>query len=132
VYADINFATRHGHMSQPKTNNLPEEILKACLMLGIKPEELNDENIRAAWKRQVSAMARIGDLESATHLRNAKDTLISWLRNKHLWFTPPKPRVSNRNGVYWRRFPDGPSAGSGVTRRPLPTLGTGGIAVPEP
>jgi hypothetical protein len=121
-------------MNAPKANSLPEEILKACLTLGIDPQDLQDDVIRAAWKRQVSAMARIGDFESATHLRSIKDTLINWIRSNRFWFTPPRAiNLDATNlGGNWPPLPEGPDAASGVPRRPHPTLGSGDIAMPEP
>ena len=120
-------------MNQPKTNFLPQEILKACLMLGIKPEDLSEVNIRVAWKRQVSQMAKIGDLESATQLRYKKDALISWLRSKRLWFNPSRAdQVNNFNCGQWPDFPDWLNSSSGVPLNPLPTPGSGNVALPEP
>jgi hypothetical protein len=120
-------------MNQPKTNFLPQEILKACLMLGIKPEDLSEENVRTAWKRQVSQMAKIGDLESATHLRSNKNALISWLRDKRLWFNPSRAdQVNHLNCGRRPDFPDWPNSSSDVPRHPWPTPGSGNVALPKP
>jgi hypothetical protein len=119
------------NMHRPQSQTLPPKILKACLILGIEPEDFNEPLIRIAWKRQVSAMARIGDTESPSYLKMAKDTLIGWLRSKNV----PSGEIHGHSGCKgWQgppppRDPDQPS---GVPRRPLPTLGAGQLALPEP
>lgn len=62
---------------------VPADIRKACLLLGVRPEELTTESIIDAWKRQIASPGVHpdlgGDTESAIYLNTAKDTLIHWL-----------------------------------------------------
>jgi hypothetical protein len=116
-------------MQSPKARTLPPEIIKACLILGISSEAIKDQMIRDAWKRQVSAMARIGDSESAVHLLKAKETLIEWLRGAKMLKTHLQQGCGSWQGPPPPPDPDHPSR---VPRRPLPTAGAGEIALPEP
>jgi hypothetical protein len=68
-----NFATRV----------IPPEIRKACLMLGVRPDEITAATVTASWKQIMSSPGVHpdlgGDTESAIYLNTAKDTLIRWL-----------------------------------------------------
>jgi hypothetical protein len=68
----------------PKT--VPPEIRKACLLLGVRPEEITKEMVIEAWKRQIASPGVHpdlgGDTESAIYLNTAKDTLIRWLEEQ--------------------------------------------------
>jgi len=117
-------------LTEPDT--LSTEHRKDCLILGIDPERMTEPLIRAAWKRQVSAMAYIGDKESAVKLKEAKDALISLLRSRDAkYMTPKQPLCED---WHWPHgpHPEDPDHPSGVPRRPLPTTGAGEIALPEP
>jgi hypothetical protein len=63
--------------------SVPAEIRKACLLLGVRPEEITREMIQDAWKRQIASPGvhpdQGGDTESAIYLNTAKDTLLRWL-----------------------------------------------------
>jgi hypothetical protein len=75
----------------PKTTSfvpraVPAEIRKACLLLGVRPEDITKEIIIDAWKRQIASPGVHpdlgGDTESAIFLNTAKDTLIRWLEDQ--------------------------------------------------
>lgn len=63
--------------------NVPPDIRKACLLLGLKPEELNRQNVFNAWKREMAKPGvhpdTGGDTEMATYLNTAKDRLVRFL-----------------------------------------------------
>jgi hypothetical protein len=73
VAVQSNFATRV----------IPPEIRKACLMLGVRPDEITAATVTASWKQIMSSPGVHpdlgGDTESAIYLNTAKDTLIRWL-----------------------------------------------------
>lgn len=62
---------------------LPAEIRKACLILGIRPEEMTQQIVMDSWKRQIASPGvhpdQGGDHEAAIYLNTAKDTLVRWL-----------------------------------------------------
>jgi hypothetical protein len=62
---------------------VPADIRKACLLLGIRPEDLSPELVQDSWKRQIAAPGvhpdQGGDTESAIYLNTAKDALLHWL-----------------------------------------------------
>src|SRR5262249_33929122 len=64
----------------------PAEIRKACLLLGVRPEEITNEVVIDAWKRQIASPGVHpdlgGDTESAIFLNTAKDTLIRYLEDQ--------------------------------------------------
>src|ERR1700678_811005 len=121
-------------MQQLKLNTLPPEISNACLVLGIKPEELEERLIRATWKQQVIDKARMGDPESGRCLNDAKNTLICWLRSKRIWCTPAQGTEGSSEERYGGEWPPpgpaDPDNLSGVPRRPFPPFGVGEIALP--
>jgi hypothetical protein len=69
------------------TANMPRvvspDIRRACLLLGVKPEELSKQTVLDAWKREFAKPGvhpdTGGDTEMAMYLNNAKDTLIRYL-----------------------------------------------------
>jgi len=67
----------------PVVRQIPPEIRKSCMILGIKPEEMNERMVIDAWKRQIASPGvhpdTGGDTETAVFLNIAKDTLVRWL-----------------------------------------------------
>lgn len=63
--------------------SIPPEIRKACMILGIKPEEATQRAVIVAWKEQIASPGVHpdlgGDTEAAVFLNTAKDTLVRWL-----------------------------------------------------
>jgi hypothetical protein len=63
--------------------SVPADIRKACLLLGVRPEELTPELVQDSWKRQIATPGvhpdQGGDTESAIYLNTAKDSLLHWL-----------------------------------------------------
>lgn len=59
----------------------PPEIRKACMILGIRPEDLTKESVNREWKKQITSVHPDlgGDTDSAVFLNTAKDTLLRWL-----------------------------------------------------
>ena len=102
-------------------NKPPAEIRRACLILGLLPEELTAQAVVRAWKEQIAAPGVHptdgGDTEAAIYLNTAKDTLIGWIEGD-----------SGSNADE-----DGdPHQPSGVPRRPLPRTGSAAVAFPLP
>jgi hypothetical protein len=73
---------------EPKANNfvvrqIPPEIRRACLILGLRPEELTTAAVIEYWKKQIAAPGvhpdHGGDTEAAIYLNTAKDTLVRWI-----------------------------------------------------
>jgi len=79
--------TKAGDPPQPTsafvTRVIPPEIRKACLILGVRPEELTITAVTTSWKQQIASPGVHpdlgGDTESAIYLNTAKDTLVRWL-----------------------------------------------------
>ena len=68
----------------PAPKALPPEIRKACMLLGLRQEELTEKNIREAWKAQITQVhpdREGGDHESAIYLNIAKEQLLKWLED---------------------------------------------------
>ncbi|HEY9867767.1 MAG TPA: hypothetical protein V6D08_01050 [Candidatus Obscuribacterales bacterium] len=63
--------------------NVPPDIRKACLVLGLRPEELTRETVHKAWKKEMANPGTHpdvgGDTEIAVYINTAKDTLMRWL-----------------------------------------------------
>jgi hypothetical protein len=63
--------------------SIPPEIRKACMILGLKPEEATQRSVIDAWKKQIASPGVHpdlgGDTEAAVFLNTAKDTLVRWL-----------------------------------------------------
>lgn len=78
---------KHGTQEHPAsathTRLVPPDIRKACMLLGIKPEDLSKQHAIDAWKREMSKPGvhpdTGGDTEMAMYLNNAKDTLVRYL-----------------------------------------------------
>ncbi|PWT97493.1 MAG: hypothetical protein C5B53_07975, partial [Candidatus Melainabacteria bacterium] len=95
---------------------VPAEIRKACLLLGVRPEEITKEIIIDAWKRQIASPGVHpdlgGDTESAIFLNTAKDTLIRWLEDQ-------APKLGKRFGQTEKtRAQANPKKSSDKTDRP--------------
>ncbi|MBA3992276.1 MAG: hypothetical protein C0469_02030 [Cyanobacteria bacterium DS2.3.42] len=83
---------------------VPPEIRKACMLLGVRPEEMTIESVTEAWKRQITSPGvhpdQGGDTESAIYLNTAKDTVLRWLYDQ-------APKLGKKWG------PGGPKSGPG-------------------
>jgi hypothetical protein len=66
---------------------VPPEIRKACMILGVRPEDLTLKEVNEKWKSQLSAPGvhpdQGGDTESAIYLNTAKDTLVKWINDQN-------------------------------------------------
>ena len=96
-------------------SNLPPEIRKACMLLGVRSDKLTLESVLTAWKKQIIAPGvspeQGGDGESAIYINTAKDSLVRWLEGN------PGPGQEPRD--------DGdPRQPSGVRRNPKPEGGS--------
>jgi len=62
---------------------IPPEIRKACMILGLKPEDATQKSVIEAWKKQIASPGVHpdlgGDTEAAVYLNTAKDQLVRWL-----------------------------------------------------
>jgi hypothetical protein len=60
---------------------VPPDIRKACLVLGLRPEEITLEKVHKAWKLEMTREHPDigGDTEIAVYLNGAKETLSRWL-----------------------------------------------------
>jgi hypothetical protein len=69
--------------SAPVSRMVPPEIRKACLILGIKSDEITRENVNKAWKSEMAKPGvhpdTGGDTEIAIYINNAKESLMKWL-----------------------------------------------------
>lgn len=76
-------ATQGQEQAPAGPRTVPPDIRKACMLLGIKPEDLNRQHVFDAWKREMSKPGvhpdTGGDTEMAMYLNNAKDTLVRYL-----------------------------------------------------
>lgn len=83
---------------------VPPEIRKACMLLGVRPEEMTIESVTDAWKKQITSPGvhpdQGGDTESAIYLNTAKDTILRWLYDQ-------APKLGKKWG------PGGPKSGPG-------------------
>jgi hypothetical protein len=64
---------------------VPPEIRKACMILGVRPEDMTIKEVNDKWKAQMAGGAHPdqgGDTESAIYLNTAKDTLVKWLNDQ--------------------------------------------------
>jgi hypothetical protein len=65
------------------TNRLPvpPEIRRACLMLGLKAEELTTEQVIRTWERKLLQEDAANEIDSDTawFMNAAKDALVIWL-----------------------------------------------------
>ena len=100
---------------------LPPEIRKACLILGVRADSLTKECVLESWKRQIIEVHpdKGGDSECAIYLNTAKETLLRWLNNQG-------PNSSPGPG---RRDPDQPAP---VPLHPYPFAGAGEVVLPLP
>jgi hypothetical protein len=62
---------------------MPPDVRKACLMLGIRQEDLTVALVHESWKREITKPGTHpdhgGDTEMAMYLNTAKDVLLRWL-----------------------------------------------------
>lgn len=62
---------------------IPPEIRKSCFVLGLRADEITQQMVMEAWKKQIATPGvhpdTGGDTEYAVHLNTAKDTLVRWL-----------------------------------------------------
>lgn len=67
----------------PAPRVVPPEIRKACMILGVRPEEITVKIVVDAWKREMSQPGvhpdTGGDTETAIYLNNAKVELVKWI-----------------------------------------------------
>ena len=63
--------------------NIPPDIRKACLVLGLRPEEITREIVHKSWKKEMTNPGTHpdvgGETEIAVYINTAKDTLYRWL-----------------------------------------------------
>ena len=67
--------------STPFVRQIPAEIRKACMILGVRPDEMTKQTVVETWKSQITKVHPDlgGDTEAAIFLNTAKDTIIHWL-----------------------------------------------------
>jgi hypothetical protein len=65
----------------PFVKAIPPEIRKACLILGVRSEDMTTAMVVEAWKKQIVDVHpdKGGDTETAIILNTAKDTLVHWI-----------------------------------------------------
>ncbi|MBX9947870.1 MAG: hypothetical protein K2Y39_01780 [Candidatus Obscuribacterales bacterium] len=95
--------------TQGFVRQVPPEIRKACMLLGVRPEEMTIESVTDAWKKQITSPGvhpdQGGDTESAIYLNTAKDTILRWLYDQ-------APKLGKKWG------PGGPKSGPGGKPQP--------------
>lgn len=103
-------AAKAGQTPEPPVSNfvvksIPPEIRKACMILGLKPEEATQRAVIEAWKKQIASPGVHpdlgGDTEAAVFLNTAKDTLVRWLDAQapklgKKFGAPPRPAPSDK------------------------------------
>jgi hypothetical protein len=67
--------------NMPFVKQIPADIRKACLILGVRSEDMTSASVTEAWKRQIVEVHpdQGGDAETAVILNTAKDTLVRWI-----------------------------------------------------
>lgn len=67
--------------SAPFVKQIPQDIRKACMILGVRPDEITREIVVETWKQQIIKVHpdQGGDTEAAIFLNTAKDTIIHWI-----------------------------------------------------
>lgn len=72
-------------LQNPALKAAPREIVKACRILGISPEDLTKEKVNKAWKDQIASPGVHpdlgGDTEAAIILNAAKDELLQFIES---------------------------------------------------
>ncbi len=67
------------------TNLIPAEIRKACIILGIDPNNITKEVVMSAWKKELTQGSLHpdlgGDTDSAKFLNTAKDALLQYIES---------------------------------------------------
>lgn len=66
-----------------KPKSVPPEVRKACLILGVRPDNITYQGVQEAWKKSMAAPGthpdQGGDAEVAVFLNTAKDVLMRFL-----------------------------------------------------
>jgi hypothetical protein len=77
----------------PYVKVIPPDIRKACLILGVRQEDLTTAAVVEAWKRQIVDVHpdKGGDTETAIILNTAKDSLVHWIEAQ-------APKLGNKFG----------------------------------
>ncbi len=70
-------------MSGEKSHSLPPEIRKACVILGLPPEQLTRDALDDKWRRVAAVLRRHPTLGKAAKLSlaAAKDTIVKWFED---------------------------------------------------
>jgi hypothetical protein len=65
----------------PFVKQIPQDIRKACMILGVRPDEITREIVIETWKQQIIKVHpdQGGDTEAAIFLNTAKDSIIHWI-----------------------------------------------------
>jgi hypothetical protein len=65
-------------------SQVPQDIRKACMLLGITHEKLSKNTVIDAWKKQIIRVHpdQAGDTEAAIYINTAKDAIIHWLDHR--------------------------------------------------
>lgn len=68
-------------MNVKNRHPIPPEIRRACLMLGLKAEELTAESVMHTWEKKLlpGSDAEELDVDTAWFMNAAKDALVIWL-----------------------------------------------------
>ena len=69
-------------MSNVKNRHpIPPEIRKACLILGLRAENVTTETVMHTWETKLllDSEQENGDADTAWFLNSAKDALVIWL-----------------------------------------------------
>lgn len=99
------------------TEQMPPEIRKALMILGLTPERVSIQLVLHHWRKQARSTGA-DDQEAATYLNHAKEILIRWMREN--------PNRGTRGQG------DDPNQPSGVPRRSPPGVGSSSVALPLP
>jgi hypothetical protein len=95
--------------------DLPPDIVKACMILGVRDQELTCENVVQIWKMQIVEVHpdKSECSETAILLNTAKDRLIDWLNERGPEREDPNQGAPLPAGPY-------PQSGSGEIQLLLP------------
>lgn len=102
------------------TSQLTPEIRNACMLLGVRADELSLDSVLKAWKQQITAPGvhpeQGGNRESAIYINSAKDTLIRWLEGYPGGAGPDSGDPRQPSGVPRKPKPEG---GNNVVNFPI-------------
>ncbi|MBI4532941.1 MAG: hypothetical protein HY711_03255, partial [Candidatus Melainabacteria bacterium] len=103
-------ATEEQPPREVAVRNVPPNVRKACLVLGLRPEELTRELVHKAWKKEMTNPGTHpdigGETEIAIYINTARDTLYRWLDAQ-------APKLGKKFGTATREM-------SKVPDKPLP------------